>query len=68
MGIAPMAVEQVVPGHAVVDLGGVWRFSRSLEARLVAGNILNEEYLGSPDELAVPAPGRHVVLTVSARF
>jgi outer membrane receptor protein involved in Fe transport len=58
----------VVPGHAVLDVGGVWRVTRGLEARLLAGNLLNEEYLGSPDELAVPGPGRHVVLTVSASF
>jgi iron complex outermembrane receptor protein len=64
----PGPTEQVVPGHAVLDLGGVWRFGRGFEARLVAGNLLDEEYLGSPDELAVLAPGRHVILTVSARF
>jgi iron complex outermembrane receptor protein len=64
----PGPVEQVVPGHAVLDVGGVWRVTKGVEARLVAGNVLNEEYLGSPDELAVPAPGRHVVLTVSASF
>jgi iron complex outermembrane receptor protein len=64
----PGPVEQVVPAYAVLDLGGVWRINGGLEARLVAGNVLDEEYLGSPDEQAVPAPGRHVVLTVSARF
>jgi len=64
----PGPVEQVVPGHAVFDLGGVWRVREDVEARLVAGNLLNEEYLRSPDELAVPAPGRNVVLTVSASF
>jgi outer membrane receptor protein involved in Fe transport len=64
----PGPVEQVVPGHAVLDIGGVWPVTGGLEARLLAGNLLNEEYLGSPDELAVPGPGRHVVLTVSASF
>jgi outer membrane receptor protein involved in Fe transport len=64
----PGPVEQVVPAHAVLDIGGVWRVTAGLEARLVAGNLLNEEYLGSPDELAVPAPGRHVVLTLSTSF
>jgi iron complex outermembrane receptor protein len=64
----PGPVEQVVPGHAILDVGGVWRVTKGVEARLLAGNLLNEEYLGSPDELAVPAPGRHVVLTVSASF
>ncbi len=64
----PGPLEQVVPGHAVFDLGGVWRVRDGVEVRLVAGNLLNEEYLGSPDELAVPAPGRSAVLTVSASF
>ena len=64
----PGPVEQVVPGYAILDVGGVWRVTKGVEARLLAGNLLNEEYLGSPDELAVPAPGRHVVLTVSASF
>ena len=58
----------MVPGHAVLDIGGVWRVTEGVEARLLAGNLLNEEYLGSPDELAVPGPGRHVVLTLSASF
>jgi outer membrane receptor protein involved in Fe transport len=49
-------------------VGGVWRVTNGLEARVVAGNVLDEEYLGSPDELAVPAPGRSVLLTLSARF
>ena len=52
----------------VVDLGGVWRVTRGLEARLRLGNLFDQEYLGSPDEVAVPAPGRSVLLTVSARF
>ena len=64
----PGPVEQVVPGYTVLDLGGVWQVTKGLEARLVAGNLLNEDYLGSPDELAVPAPGRHVVLTLSGSF
>ncbi len=32
------------------------------------GNVLDREYLGSPDELAVAAPGRHILLTLSAVF
>jgi outer membrane receptor protein involved in Fe transport len=64
----PGPVERVVRGYAVLDLGGVWRVSEGVEARLLAGNLLDETYLGSPDELAVPAPGRHLVVTVSARF
>jgi outer membrane receptor protein involved in Fe transport len=64
----PGPVERVVPGYAVLDLGGAWRFGDGVEARLLAGNLLDETYLGSPDELAVPAPGRHLVVTLSARF
>jgi outer membrane receptor protein involved in Fe transport len=64
----PGPVERVVPGFGVLDLGGVWRVTKNLEARLVARNLLDAEYLGSPDELAVPAPGRSIVVTLSARF
>jgi outer membrane receptor protein involved in Fe transport len=64
----PGPVERVVPGYAVLDVGGVWRVGDHVEARLLVGNLLDEEYLGSPDELAVPAPGRHLVVTLSARF
>ncbi len=64
----PGPVERVVPGFGVLDLGGVWRVTTNLEARLVARNVFDAEYLGSPDELAVPAPGRSIVATLSARF
>jgi outer membrane receptor protein involved in Fe transport len=64
----PGPVERVVPAFGVLDVGGVWRVTNGLEARVVAGNVLDEEYLGSPDELAVPAPGRSVLVTLSARF
>ena len=64
----PGPVEREVPAYAVLDLGGVWRLTRALEARVVFGNVLDQEYLGSPDELAVPAPGRYATLTLSARF
>ena len=64
----PGPVERVVPGFALLDLGGVWRITKGLETRLVFGNVLDREYLGSPDELAVAAPGRHILLTLSAVF
>jgi iron complex outermembrane receptor protein len=64
----PGPVERVVPGYAVLDVGAVWRLGEDVEARLLAGNLLNETYLGSPDELAVPAPGRHMVIALSAGF
>jgi len=64
----PGPAEQVVPGHGVVDLGGAWRPRAGLEASLVVGNLLDAEYLGSPDELAVPAPGRRVLLTLTGTF
>lgn len=64
----PGPVERVVPGFALLDLGGVWRVTKHLEARAVFGNVLDREYLGSPDEQAVLGPGRHVLLTLSAVF
>ncbi len=64
----PGPVERVVPGFARFDVGGVWRVTRNLEAQLAAHNILDAEFLASPDELAMPAPGRSVILTFSAGF
>lgn len=64
----PGPVERVVPGFALLDLGGVWRVTKHLEARAVFGNVFDREYLGSPDEQAVLGPGRHVLLTLSAVF
>jgi iron complex outermembrane receptor protein len=64
----PGPVERAVPGFGVLDLGGVWRVTKNLETRALLGNIFDAEYLGSPDELAVPAPGRRIVVTLSARF
>jgi iron complex outermembrane receptor protein len=64
----PGPVEQVVPGFARFDLGGVWRLTGNVEAHLTAHNVFDTDYLGSPDELAVLAPGRSVILTLSAEF
>ena len=64
----PGPVEREVPGYGLLDLGGVWRPVPAVEARVVVGNIFDREYLGSADELAVPGPGRHVILTLSGRF
>jgi outer membrane receptor protein involved in Fe transport len=64
----PGPVEREVPAYGVLDLGGVWRVTTFLEARVVVGNLLDKEYLGSPDELAVSAPGRSLLLTVSGAF
>lgn len=64
----PGPVEREVPAFGVLDLGGTWRIARHLETRFVFGNVFDTDYLGSPDELAVPAPGRHLIVTLSATF
>jgi iron complex outermembrane receptor protein len=64
----PGPVERVVPAFARLDVGGSWRVTRNLEVQLTAGNLFDAEYLDSPDELAVPAPGRSAILTLSAGF
>ena len=63
-GERPGPGDRITPGYAVLDVGGGWTFSRALELRLVARNILDQEYLVSPDRRTVPAPGRSALLTV----
>ncbi len=64
----PGPTEQVVPGYAVVDAGCAWPLSRALELQASARNLLDAEYLSSPDPRAVPAPGASVLVTAVVRF
>jgi outer membrane receptor protein involved in Fe transport len=64
----PGPTERVIPGYAVVDLGGGWSFRKGLDLRVLARNVLDQPYLVSPDTRTVLAPGASVVATVSAKF
>jgi len=64
----PGPSEIATPGHTELDAGGSWRFSRHLELRASARNLLNETYPSSPDRRFVPAPGRSASLTAVIGF
>jgi outer membrane receptor protein involved in Fe transport len=54
--------------YALLDLGGGWRITEPLEARLTVRNAFDREFTGSPDETADRAPGRSLTLALSGRF
>ncbi len=62
----PGPTEQPREAYRVLDLSGGWQCARQFELRLLARNLLDEEYLVSPDARAVLAHGRSLLLT--ARF
>jgi outer membrane receptor for ferrienterochelin and colicins len=63
----PGPTERVTPGYAVLDLGAGWKVTRELELSLTGRNLLDQEYLVSPDTRTVFAPGRSVLLTATVR-
>jgi outer membrane receptor protein involved in Fe transport len=64
----PGPTERIVPGYAVVDLGGGWTFRERLELRVLGRNLLDQPYLVSPDTRTVLAPGASVLATLSLRI
>lgn len=64
----PGPTEQVVPGYGLVDATGALPLSRGVELQVSARNLLDAEYLSSPDPRAVPAPGASVLGSVLVRF
>ena len=60
--------ERAVPGYTLLDVAAGYRIGRPLELRIVARNLLNEEYLASQDVRAVPAPGRNAALVANVKF
>lgn len=64
----PGASEVVVAGYGRLDLSAGWRFSDHLTVAVSARNLFDKEYADSADELAVLAPGRGAILTLSGSF
>lgn len=64
----PGPTEREVPGYAVVDASGGWRFTPQLELRVLARNLLDQPYFVSPDGRSVLAPGTSVTATILATF
>jgi vitamin B12 transporter len=64
----PGPTERDTPGYAIVDLGGGWYVTPWLELQAYVRNLLNQEYLSSPDPRAVPAPGISAAFTAFLRL
>ena len=60
--------ERAVPGYTMVDAGAGYRIARPLELRLVARNLLDEEWFASQDVRTILAPGRSAALVVNVKF
>lgn len=64
----PGPTEQARAAHQLLELAGGLRLTRQVELRLVARNVLDEEYLVSPDSRSPLAPGRSLLGAVTIAF
>jgi outer membrane receptor protein involved in Fe transport len=64
----PGPTEIRMPGHTLLDVLGGLTLNRALDVNITVRNLLDQRYPVSPDVRAVPAPGIHGVVTVTARF
>jgi outer membrane receptor protein involved in Fe transport len=64
----PGPTERVVNGYTMLDLSGGYTIVKPLELRVVARNLLNEEYFASQDTRAVLAPGRSIAIVAAVKF
>jgi outer membrane receptor protein involved in Fe transport len=64
----PGPTERAVPGYTMLDLSGGYTIARPLELRVIARNMLNQEYFASQDTRAVLAPGRSVAVVAAVKF
>ncbi len=60
--------ERAVPGYTMIDAGAGCRVVRQLELRVLARNLLNEEYFASQDVRTILAAGRSASLTANIKF
>jgi iron complex outermembrane receptor protein len=64
----PGPTEVATPAHEIVDLSAGLSLTKELQVILVGSNLLDERYPLSPDEVAPPAPGRGLAVTLQARW
>ncbi len=64
----PGSTEIATPGYAVVDAAAGFELGAGLEARVLAGNLLDRRYPDSSDEDAPLAPGFSLALVLAGRF
>jgi outer membrane receptor protein involved in Fe transport len=64
----PGPTERETPGYILVDAGAGIPLGGRLELQISARNVLDVEYLASPDPRAVQAPGISALATLMVRF
>lgn len=64
----PGPTERVMPGYFLLDVAGGLPLTGNLELQVNGRNLLDAEYLSSPDPRAVLAPGASVLVSAIARF
>jgi outer membrane receptor protein involved in Fe transport len=64
----PGPTERVTPGYAIADASAGWTIAKGLELRVLGRNLLDKEYLVSPDVRTVLAPGASALATVIVAF
>jgi outer membrane receptor protein involved in Fe transport len=57
-----------MPRYTMLDAIAGLSLTKTLDLNLTVRNLLDETYPVSPDSRAVPAPGVHGILTLTARF
>ena len=64
----PGPTERARPGYGLLDLGAGYTFAEFFELQAYVRNVLDKEYLITPDPRAVPAPGISATVTGFVRF
>jgi outer membrane receptor protein involved in Fe transport len=65
---SPGPTERITPGYGVVDASAGWTIADGVELLIRGRNLLDKEYLVSPDTRTVLAPGASVLATVVVAF
>jgi hemoglobin/transferrin/lactoferrin receptor protein len=60
--------ERAVPGYTMLDAGAGIRIVKQLELRIIARNLLNEDFFASQDVRTILAPGRSASLVANVKF
>lgn len=60
--------ERELPGYTLLDAAAGMPVGRGVELQLNGRNLLDADYLASPDPRTVPAPGASLMATVMMRF
>ncbi|MGE5814738.1 MAG: TonB-dependent receptor domain-containing protein, partial [Acidobacteriota bacterium] len=64
----PGPTERATPGYLVIDAAAGFPLTGDIELQINGRNLLDSEYLLSPDPRTVPAPGASVLASLMMRF